>query len=176
MKELLSRYPYLLCGFGQIQHKKPLRGWVLAISFLDCLGIALFFLFVVEHRMGVPIGLLCFLLAGLLWFYSYLDYLELIPPAEPCDAAKNLADYYEAGRIAYLRGELPSARQHFQKALKVNRDDWDALYQLARVHYELGETKKACRLFERYAGAQESRKWQKEVEDYLAQIKGLTPQ
>lgn len=172
MKKLLEQHPYLLCGLGQIRYGKRLRGWILGIAFWDCVGISIYFLFVVKHPLGVPIGLLCVLLAGLLWFYSYLDYLELAPGAATLATSGLSSDCYEAGRIAYLRGELDEARSHFQKALKVNRDDWDALYQLARVHFELGEPKKACRLFERYANATESRKWSREAEEYLAQLKG----
>lgn len=171
MQQILARYPYLLCGLGQIRREKRLRGWILAFAFWDCVAVAGFFLVFVRHPMGAPIGLLCFLLAGLLWFYSYLDYLDLAPQGEAGeDPVKEAADSYEAGRISYLRGELETARSHFQKALKKNGDDWDALYQLARVQYELGDAKKAQRLFKRYTESKETRKWAHEAEEYLNEI------
>jgi len=170
MKQGNLKRPYLICGLGQIQFKKPIRGWILAISFWDCVGIGIYFLFSVNHPLGIPIGLLCVLLAGLLWLYSYLDYLDLVQ-ASKASLSNPTTNTYELGRVSFLRGELPEARTHFEKALSQNPTDWDALYQLARVQLELGEKKSAQRLFERYIEEQETRKWQREAEEYLAQLK-----
>jgi len=169
MKKLLSQKPYLLCGFGQIAYGNRVSGWILAFAFWDCLIIGLYFLFGIEHKLGLPIGLLCELLAGLLFIYSYIDYLELKSQSQQQKkpTEETFSDHYESGRILFLRGELESARIDFEKALKENKEDLDALYQLARVYFELGNKKKARQLFQRYNRNKESRKWNREVDEYL---------
>lgn len=173
MKKLLLRHPYLLCGLGQIRHEKKVSGWVLAVAFWDCFLIGGYFLFLIDHRLGLPIGLLCELLAGLLWLYSYLDYLDLRSRKNETTlfTEESKYDFYESGRIAYLRGELEDARKDFQSAIKYNREDYDSVYQLACVNFDMGNKRKAKQLFEKYAAAGDSRKWGRETDEYLKKIK-----
>jgi len=170
VKTLLTQKPYLFCGFGQIAFGHRVSGWILAIAFWDCLGIGLYFLFGIRHPLGLPIGLLCELLAGLLWIYSYIDYLELKSQSSQQKeiTEETFSDHYESGRILFLRGELEGARVDFEKAIKENKEDWDALYQLGRVYFDLGNKKKARQLFQRYNKNKESKKWKYEVEEYLS--------
>lgn len=52
------------------------------------------------------------------------------------------------GTIAYERGRLAQAIEHFQKAVRLDPDDEDALYQLGLCYLDRGWTQKAAERFQ----------------------------
>lgn len=189
MKKFLDQKPFLFPGYGQLAYGKKVRGWILTLTFWDCVLIGALFILFIKNSLAFPIGLLCEILAGLLWVYSYLDYLDLeatLPKPEKFELSsmdlleepknkkdpeeESSFDHYESGRIYYLNGELKAARKDFEKALAANEEDWDAMYQLGRVHFDLGNKRKAKKYFADYRKTKDSTKWNKETDLYLKQI------
>ncbi len=76
MKAFLRKHPALFPGYGQLLYDKKVRGWTLTLAFWDCMLVGGLF-FLLDHPLGLPIGVLCEVLAGLIWVYNYLDYMDL---------------------------------------------------------------------------------------------------
>ena len=59
------------------------------------------------------------------------------------DAAKASAEVFEKGRVAYNSGKYDEAKEYFDQALELNKDNFDAIYFYGRLYHKQGDTEKA---------------------------------
>lgn len=161
---------FFICGAGQILYKKFKRGFFFFIIFLLSLSFGCYRFFIQEittsvtyfKEIEIKISFFYFGLALLIWLYNLVDIFEIY------NYISNLSkeDHYEQGRIASLTGDYNRARTEFEKALKLNRQDKDALFQLGRAYFYLGMENKAKKIFDKYLKSGD-KKWINKIQEIL---------
>ena len=61
--------------------------------------------------------------------------------------------YYDEGLTASMRGDLPQAIAHFEKAIHLDNTFAGAYHQLGKVYFRLGQTDNAVQLLKQVVGA-----------------------
>jgi tetratricopeptide (TPR) repeat protein len=158
-----------VCGAEQMRRRFFLRGFTLCGIFVSSAGF-LAFSFVRPAPDPDPVMVaLVFLIAAFVWLYNLLDIVDLARQDRAVDmpGQKKLDDLYEQGRVFLLKGSLDKARECFDALLKARSGDADCVYQLAKIHRDLGNKKESLRLFKRYVKVGDKLEWLEEAKEAL---------
>lgn len=109
---------------------------------------------------------------GFIWGWNIQDIVDHTGEAHDEDAGKEEEeDLYTRSRIALLRGDLETAREGFRVILALEPGDLDALFQLGRVEYMLGNRSEAVRRMEEVLRRDPIGKWASDAELLLGEIR-----
>ncbi len=71
----------------------------------------------------------------------------IIAEIQSQDAKMSSADVFEKGRVKYNNGKYEKALEYFNEALKLNPDNYDAIYFLGRLYHRQGDNEKAKKYY-----------------------------
>jgi len=166
-------FSILICGVEQVRRKQYARGCILYAVYLSAAGFLTVSLIRKTYLSDPVVPALLFLIVSFVWLYNLLDIVDLARQgAAGGDAEQQRSDdLYEKGRVLYFKGDLAKARECFEELLKTSADDADSVYQLAKIHHDLGNRKEALRLFKRYIKDGDKLEWLEEAKEAVAEKK-----
>lgn len=166
-------FSILVCGVEQVRRKQYARGFLLYGLYVSSTGYLVLLLAQKTKGPEPFVTAVIFLIASLVWLYNVLDMIDLARGEKVGTdlEQKRSDDLYEKGRLLYFKGDLVKARECFEELLKTKHDDLDSVYQLAKIHRELGNEKKALRLFKRYIKDGDKLEWLEEARDAVSGTK-----
>jgi len=68
---------------------------------------------------------------------------EIVELIQAEDATNASADVFEKGRVAYNSGRYDEAKECFDEALELNKDNYDAIYFYGRLYHKQGKKEEA---------------------------------
>ena len=160
----------VLPGAGHLLRRKYLRG----VGLLFCLGVCVDGMFFAWIRLGETSGeryMYGFIALGaILWLYALADIIRLARVDR--EAAQQRKDeHLRQGLIHYLRDELDQAIAEFRAVLKLDSDDADARFHLAKAYRVAGQLDKASRALRRCRACDEEDKWAAEIDREFGKIR-----
>ena len=91
------------------------------------------------------------------------------PTADALDSAKK---YFDDALAHYRAGEYREAVDDLERALELDPDDKDLVYNLALVHEKLGQLREAIGYFRRYLGVESDAAERERVEATILRLEG----
>ncbi|MCI8307087.1 MAG: tetratricopeptide repeat protein [Lachnospiraceae bacterium] len=74
---------------------------------------------------------------------------DIVDTIQSEDASNASAEAFEKGRTAYNSGKYDEAKEHFDEALELNKDNYDAIYFYGRLYHRQGNKEKAVEYYNR---------------------------
>ncbi|MEK7448613.1 MAG: tetratricopeptide repeat protein [Planctomycetota bacterium] len=155
-------------GLGQILTGRHLRGTVFFLSFIILIDLAMIiFPCLWGREEAQQLIRLCWLAAILIWGYNIFDIIRIVYWRERPALQEKKKQLFSEGLIYYLKNDLDRAGKIFQRILKLDRDDPDALFYLGVIYRNSGQTGKATRFFNRALILDDTEKWRWEISEEL---------
>ncbi len=74
---------------------------------------------------------------------------DIVKEIQSQDAANASDEVFEKGRTAYNSGKYDEAKNYFDQALEINKDNFDAIYFYGRLYHKQGDKEKAEEYYNR---------------------------
>lgn len=74
---------------------------------------------------------------------------QIVEQIQSEDAENASGEVFERGRVAYNRGKYDEAKDCFDEALELNKDNYDAIYFYGRLYHKQGDKEKAEEYYNR---------------------------